>query len=275
MPKINPTAQVHAGAKIAQDTEIGPWCVVEDNVTIGSGTVLRENVIVRQYTTMGVNNYVDAYSVLGGAPQDFKFQPSTKSFLQIGDGNVFREHVTINRATGEGNSTIIGNRNFWMTGCHAGHNAIVEDDSVMVNRSALGGYALLSSKAFLSAHVGVHQFCWVGTMAMSQANCITTSHVPPYCMFAGVNEIVGLNKVGLRRAQHISAEDRKQVKDAFSLLYRSCLTPRAALEKMDACTDWGAAADEFRKFIRKVINAKPPFNRSLSRFRMRHISDID
>ncbi len=269
MAKIHPTAIVDKRAELADDVEIGPGSVVEADVKIGPGTVLRQNVIVRRYTTLGRGNTVDAFTVLGGEPQDLKFDPNTVSFLRIGDGNVFREHVTISRATGEGNATVVGNKTYWMVGSHAGHNATVHDEAILVNGSALAGHSELGAKAILSAHVVVHQFTWVGAMVMSQGNGACSMHVPPYTIFARFNCLVGLNTVGLRRSPNIGDEDRRQIKEAFSLTYRNGLSPAKALEKMDACADWGAAADKFRQFVRRVVEAKKPFNRGLLRLMLR------
>jgi len=275
MANIHPTAIVDPGAELADDVSVGPGCVVESDVKIGPGTVLREHVIVRRYTTLGANNNVDAFTVLGGWPQDLKFDPNTVSYLRIGDGNVFREHVTISRATGEGNATVVGNKTYWMTGAHAGHEATVEDEAILVNRAVLAGHSELGAKAILSAHAGIHQFTWVGTMVISQGNSIITMHIPPYTIAAGVNLVVGLNSIGLRRSPQISAEDRRQIKEAFALTYRRGLSPAKALEKMDACTDWGAAADKFRQFIRRVVTAKKPYNRGLAPLRLRRGGEAD
>ena len=215
-----------------------------------------ESVVIRRYTTLGSHNLVDAFCVLGGEPQDLKFDPNTVSYLRIGEGNVFREHVTISRATGEGNVTLVGNKTYWMAGAHAGRNATVEDEAILVNGSALAGHSTLGAKAILSAHVVVHQFTWVGTMVMSQGNCAVSMHVPPYVLIAGVSRVIGLNSIGLRHHPHIAQEDRRQIKEAFVLTYRSGLTPAKALEKMDACADWGKPADAFRQFIRRVVTAR-------------------
>ena len=100
-------------------------------------------------------------------------------------------------------------------------------------------------------------------MVFLQGNSGATAHVPPYTLMAGVNNIVSLNAVGLRRSPEISDEDRRQVKEAFRLTYRAALRPGQALEKMDAWDDISPAAEKFREFVRKVIDAKPPFNRGL------------
>ena len=263
MPKVHPTAIVHPTAVLSDGVEIGAYSIVEADVVIGPGTVLRDHAILRRYTTIGQNNIVDSYAVLGGLPQDLKFNPRTASYLSVGDDNVFREGVTISRATGEGEATVVGNRTYWMTTAHAGHNAVVEDDCILVNGSALAGHTVLGRGAILSAHVVVHQFCWVGQGAMSQGNSATSMHIAPFTLFAGANRVVSLNVIGLRRSQEITEEDWRQVREAFDLTYRSNLNIRAALRAMDERTEWGWAAARFRDFVGRVALARPPYKRGL------------
>ncbi len=237
MPKIHPTAIVHPTAVLFDGVEIGAYGVVETDVVIGPGTVLREHAILRRYTTIGRNNIVDSYAVLGGLPQDVKFNPSTTSHLRVGDDNVFREGVTISRATGEGEATIVGNRTYWMTAAHAGHNAVIEDDAILVNGSALAGHTVLGRGAILSAHVVVHQFCWVGEGAMSQGNSATSMHIAPFTLFAGVNQVVSLNVVGIRRSREVTDQERRQIREAFDLTYRNSLNLSDALRAMNERTE--------------------------------------
>ena len=263
MPTIHPTALVDGGAVLADDVEIGPYCLVESDVTLGPGTVLRGHAIVRRYTTLGRGNVVDSFVVLGGEPQDRNFDAAQITYLTIGDDNIFREGVTISRATGDGNVTRIGSRGHWMTQSHAAHNCQIGDDVVLVNNVGLAGYSELGPRVLLSGCAGVHQFTWVGEGAMAQANTGISSHVPPFCMVTGINSIIGLNVVGLRRAEDVGAEDLRQIKEAFRMLYRSGLTPPTALERMDACTDWGPPAGRFRAFLRRVLTAEGRYKRAL------------
>jgi UDP-N-acetylglucosamine acyltransferase len=270
MAKINPTAIVHPGAKLADDVEIGPCCVVEPDVAIGPGTVLRESVIIRRYTTLGSGNMVDAFTVLGGAPQDYKFDYSTISYLRIGDNNVFREGVSISRATGEGLATVVGSGTYWMTNSHAGHNTVIEDGVVLVNNVAIAGHATIGRRATLAANTMVHQFCWVGELVMTQGGSGIGVHVPPFTIMSyGVNLIVGLNSVGLKRAADLTDKDRSEIKEAFSLTYRGGLSRKEAIAQMDAHTEWGGPAGRFREFIRKVYTAQKPYNRGIARLRMK------
>jgi UDP-N-acetylglucosamine acyltransferase len=267
MPKIHPTAIVDAGAELAEDVQVGPFCVVEADVEIGAGCVLREHVVVRQYTSMGERNLIDAFCCFGGEPQDIKFDPATVSYVRIGDDNLFREGCTISRATGAGNTTVVGSRTFWMAGAHAGHEAVIEDEAILVNGCAVGGHGTVGRRAFLSSHVVIHQYCWVGESVMTQGNAGVSTHVPPYTMLAGINCVVGLNVVGMRRADDVSDEDRLQVKEVFDLTYRKGLTPTKALAEMDARDDLGHAAVKFRDFLRKVLTAESPYKRPLCPFR--------
>ncbi|MHC4716373.1 MAG: hypothetical protein ACYS5V_05335, partial [Planctomycetota bacterium] len=130
--------------------------------------------------------------------------------------------------------------------------------------AATGGHVEVGPEAILSAHTVVHQFCWVGRMVMTRGNSGTSQHVPPYVMLKDINCIVGLNNVGLRRAEHITSADHAQIKEAYRLLYRSGLTPTAALAEMDTRDDWQAPATAFRDFVRRVVTARDPYDRGLA-----------
>ncbi|MCK5113998.1 MAG: acyl-[acyl-carrier-protein]--UDP-N-acetylglucosamine O-acyltransferase, partial [Phycisphaerae bacterium] len=120
MSKIHATAVVDETAKLGDDVEIGAYAIIEGNVEIGAGTVVRPHALIRRYTIMGEGNYVDSFASLGGEPQDYKFDPNEVSYLRIGDKNIFREGVTISRATGTGEATVVGNGTYWMANSHAG-----------------------------------------------------------------------------------------------------------------------------------------------------------
>ena len=263
MAKIHPTAVVDETAILADDVEVGPLAVIEPDVKIGSGTVLKSHAVVRRYTEMGENNVVDSCAVLGGLPQDYGFDPAQVTYLKIGNGNIFREGVTVNRATGEGQSTIVGNDNYWFANSHGGHNSTIGNKVVLVNGALVAGHATIGDRVILPANGGIHQFCWVGEGVMFQGKGGLSMHAPPYVLCTEINIVVALNSVGLRRRDDISKEDFSQIKTAFNTVYRSGLGLEAALAEMDTCTDWGAAAGKFREFIRAVLNAKPPFNRGL------------
>jgi UDP-N-acetylglucosamine acyltransferase len=263
MSKIHPSADVHPNTEIADDVVIGANAIIEDNVHIGSGCVIRPQTIIRQYTRMGEQNYVDSFAVLGGEPQDLKFDTATVSYLEIGDKNTFREGVTISRATGDREKTIVGNNTLWMSNSHAGHNSIIHDNVILVNGSLVAGHCTIGKGAILPANGAIHQFCWVGENAMFQGGAFASMHVPPFVICSGLNNVVALNAVGLRRRLDLTDDDRKQVKEAFILTYRSGNSLKQAIDEMGDKKDWGNAARRFSDFIKKVVQAQPPYNRGL------------
>lgn len=263
MPKIHPAAVVDPAAVLADDVEVGAGAVVEAGVTLGPGTVLRPHSVVRRGTALGKGNLVDSFAVLGGDPQDLGFDRAAETFVKVGDGNTFREGVTISRATKPGGATVIGNRTYWMANSHAAHDCVVADDVVVVNAVLLAGHVVVGERAVLAGATMVHQFTWIGESVMTQGGSGTGMHVPPFTLLAGVNEVVGLNVVGLRRHPSLTNDDRKQIKEAFRITYQSSLSPALALAEMDKAADWGAAAGRFRDFVRRVVSAEKPRNRGL------------
>ena len=269
MTRIHRTAIVDPAAELADGVEIGPYCIVEADVRIGAGTVLRPYASIRRYTTLGEGNYVDFHCVLGGEPQDLKFTPDTVSHLRIGDGNVFREGVTISRGTGQNSETRVGSRTYWMANSHAGHNAVVEDEVILVNGALLAGHTAVGRRSILSGNAVVHQFSWIGELVMVQGMAGVGRHVPPFTLVSNTNDVVGLNAVGLRRAEYIDNRDRLEIKELFHEVYRSGLTPAQALEEMDRRDDLGAPASRFREFVRRALWAEKPYDRGLCQPRTR------
>ena len=263
MNRIHPTADVQPTAMIADDVEIGAYAIIEDDVVIGAGSVIRPHAVVRRYTRMGCGNFVDSHAVLGGDPQDLKYDPNTVSYLEIGDNNIFREGATISRATGNGQKTIVGNRTFWMANSHAGHNAIIHDNVVLVNGALIAGHCRIDRGAILPANGAIHQFCWVGENAMFQGGTFVSMHVPPFTVCSGTNNVVSINAVGLKRRPDLTVKDLREVKEAFNITYLSGVKLRGAFERMNQETGWGKAATCFRDFIGRVLAAEPPYNRGL------------
>jgi len=225
--KIHPTAIIDPTAQIGSDVEIGPYSIIGPGVIIGDKCVIQSHVVLERSVKMGVGNMIGHGTVIGSAPQDASFDPKTKSGVEIGNGNVIREHCTIHRGTAEGSVTTLGDRNFLLAGAHVGHDSKVGNEVVMANDSLLGGHVQIGDGAFLGGGSMFHQHTRVGRLAMAQGR--TTRSVPPF-VTAVANFALGINSVGLRRAG-LSAEERAEIKRAFKLLYRSGLNTKQALEK--------------------------------------------
>lgn len=248
---IHPTAVVSPKAELGEGVAIGPYCVIEEDTAIGDGCILEAYVVVKKYTRMGCFNHVYPGTVLGGEPQDQKFK-GEMSYLIIGDRNIIREHVTIHRATGEGQASVIGNDNLIMAYCHIGHNCVLGDQISIASYSGISGHAVIESQVVIGGMTGIHQFVTIGRLAMIGGMSKVVQDVPPFMLADGrPAKVVGVNVVGLRRAV-ISAEVRETLHEAYRLLYRANLNTKQALERIE---NELPKSDELRylvNFIRRV-----------------------
>lgn len=226
MAKVHSLAVVDSKAELG-DVEIGPFCVVEAGVQIGDGSVLESHAVIKSGTTMGKNNSVAQGAILGGDPQDRKYADEP-TFLTIGDGNRFREYVTVHRATGAGKCTVIGNDCFLMAYCHVGHNSTLHDGITIANACSIAGHVTLEELVNIGGMVGIHQFVRVGRSAMVGGFTKVVRDVPPFTMFdhEGVRDI---NAIGLRRLG-VNPAARLALHKAVKLLFKSQLGLTNALE---------------------------------------------
>jgi UDP-N-acetylglucosamine acyltransferase len=232
---IHPTAVIHPGATLHPTVKVGPYAVIGEKVTVGAETDIGSHVILSGYTEIGERNRIFAGAAIGLEPQDLKYDGSM-SLVSIGDDNVIREYVTINRPTKFGEVTKLGNRNLLMAYSHMAHNCIVEDNVIIANSVALAGHVYIESNVRLSGMVGVHQFVHVGCYAMVAGVTRIIRDVPPYMMAEGNPPTVrGLNQVGLQRAGIADLDNGrvyKELKQAYRLLYRSTSTFEQALNEL-------------------------------------------
>jgi UDP-N-acetylglucosamine acyltransferase len=232
---IHPTAVISPSASIAPDVLVGPYAVVEDEVRIGAGCEIGAHTVVKRFTTLGERNRVAEHATLGGEPQDVKFKGESSS-LVIGDDNLIREYVTIHRASGEGEATRVGSRNFLMVGVHIAHNCEVGDDNTFANGAALAGHILVEDHVFFASNVGAHQFVRFGRYAMVGGKSKIVQDVLPFFTTDGnPSRVRGLNAIGLRRGG-FSPAARSALKRAYQLLFRTRLPlarALAALEELD------------------------------------------
>ncbi len=229
MASIHPLAYVDPKAELAADVVVGPFSYVEAGAVIGAGTVIDSHATIKHSTTLGEHNYVGQGSVIGGDPQDRKYN-GEPTFLKIGDRNVFREYVTLHRATGEGKSTIIGNDCFIMAYCHIGHNCHVYDKVTIANSVGVAGHVTIEDLVNIGGMSGIHQFCRIGKVAMVGGFTKITRDVPPFCLVDGSEEEVrDINAVGLRRLG-VTQDERLALHKACKLLFKSKIGLSNALE---------------------------------------------
>ena len=229
--KIHNTAVVDKNAKLADDVEVGPYCLIGAEVEIGSGTKIGSQCVIEGPCQIGKENVFYALSSIGGDPQDLKYK-GEKTFLKIGDGNTIREFVTLNRGTGEGGETIIGNNNLLMAYAHVAHNCQVGNDCVMANGVTLAGHVDIYDHAILGGLVGIHQYCRVGEFAIIGGYSKLAQDAPPYSTCDGYPaKVRGINSIGLERAGK-TKEVKDTQKKAYKALFFEGLNKTNALTKI-------------------------------------------
>lgn len=216
---IHPTATIHPKAKLHASVRVGPYAVIDEGVELGADCLVGPHVYLTGLTTVGVRNRFHAGCVIGDAPQDLKYQDEPTR-LRIGDDNVFREHVTVHRSNKAAEDTVIGSGNFLMANAHVAHNCLIGNHVIIANGALLGGHVTVQDRAFISGNCLLHQFARVGTLALMQGGAGIGKDLPPFTIAVRVNEICGLNLVGLRRAGYTAA-DRLELKKFYHALFRS------------------------------------------------------
>jgi UDP-N-acetylglucosamine acyltransferase len=231
---IDASAVVAAGARLAVGVEVGPFTVIGPDVVIGPRCWIGPHAIVTGQTTIGEDNKIFPFASIGSAPQDKKYGGGPTR-LVIGDRNVFREFCTINRgATPDQGLTRIGDDNLFMAYTHVAHDCTLGNNIVMVNYAGLAGHVELGDWVILSGYTGVHQFCKIGAHAFTAALSGVTRDVPPYIMAVGQPAVPhSINSEGLKR-RGFSAEQIRNLRHAYRILYRSDLPLSAAVQQLTA-----------------------------------------
>ncbi len=244
---IHPTAIVSSRAEIGSGVDIGPYCIVEPGVRIGDGCRLVAQVNLREGTTLGPQTTVCEGAVLGGLPQHTQ-APDNPGTLAVGARNSIREHVTIHRAMTAGAATVIGDDCMLMVGSHVAHDCQIGNHVILTNGVMLGGHVEIGDRACLGGNAAVHQFTRIGRLAMIGGCTKLVRDVPPFLLTDGTTAmIVGLNKVGLRRAG-FHHKEVSELKAAYRLIYREGLPFEEMLAALESQFSVGAAA-EYAKFF--------------------------
>ncbi len=217
--RVHPSSIVSPKAELGDGVSIGPFCIISGNVRIGAGTELTAYVCIHDYVTIGENCKICEYTAIGGEPQDHGFKGEV-SYVRIGKGNLIRENVTINRATGEGNETVVGDNCFIMDGVHLAHNTRLGDSVTIANKVGLSGFVQVGSHTVFGGMAGVHQFVRIGDFCMIGGLYRVVKDVPHYTLASGEPlRLTGLNKVGLERGG-FAPETIRAVYKFYRELYR-------------------------------------------------------
>jgi UDP-N-acetylglucosamine acyltransferase len=211
--------------------QIHPTALIEDGARLGAGCVIHAHVIIRSGSELGDGVVVHPFAVVGGDPQDLRFDAATPSGVRIGERTVIREHVTISRSTGHGAHTEVGADCFLMAACHVAHDCHIGSRVVIANAVLLAGHVQVGERAFLGGGAVVHQFCRIGESVMIGGGARISLDVPPFCLATERNALIGLNIVGLRR-RGFRREVIEEIKRALRAVDAPAGNPRALAATM-------------------------------------------
>ncbi len=253
-PEIHPQAAVAPGAKLGAGVKIGPFASVGEGVELGEGCVVHAHAVVQGPSRFGRGNVFHPFCVIGGDPQDYTYAGEPTE-LQAGEGNIFREYVTVSRGTKKGGGvTRIGDRNFFLAYTHIGHDCVIGSNILFVNAATLAGHVTIEDFATIGALSPVHQFCRIGRHAYIGACTVITQDVLPFSLVVTERgtRTFGINAIGLER-KGFSEERRKTLQRAFRVLLRSKRNTSQALEEMRKSF---GDSDDVREVIRFVESSE-------------------
>lgn len=228
--EVHSSAIIDPKAEIGDNVKIHPYTVIGPKVRVGSGTEIFPHTYL-EYCEIGENCYIAPNATIGTAPQDISYK-NEKSSVIIGDNCKIRENVTINRGSGEGTSTVIGNNCMLMIGSHIAHNCKIGNNVNIANNVLLAGHIIIEDNVFIGGAVVMHQFVRIGEMTIVGGFTGTRQDLPPYAKIDGrPGRVVGINSIGLKR-KGLSLEDRTLIKKAFNFLWFSDFNTQQAIEKI-------------------------------------------
>jgi UDP-N-acetylglucosamine acyltransferase len=251
---VHPTAIVHPTAKLGHNVSVGAYTVIGEDTVIGDGTEVMNHVTIKGPTTIGKDNRIYPFACIGEDPQDKKYEFQGASALEIGDGNVIREFVTIHRGTPHGHGvTRVGSNDWILAYCHIAHDCIVGDRTIFANCVTLGGHVTVGSMAYLGGFTAVHPNCSIGEVAITGGQTMIAQDVPPFVVASGNRvRLYGVNKIGMER-HNFSKQEFLEMQKAYKIFFRSKLPAEEALQRLE--TEYGDSRP-VRNFVTFVRNSK-------------------
>jgi len=245
---IHPSAIIHPSAQLGVGCEVGPYCVIGANVVLGDECWLQSHVVIEGPSRIGRGNRFYAFTSIGQRSQDLKYA-GEPTHLEIGDGNTFREFVTVNRGTLPDSRTLVGSRGNFLAYCHIAHDCRVGDGVIFSNNGTLAGHVEVGDHVVLGGLTAVHQYCRLGAHAMTGGCSKIVQDVPPYLIADGnPAQVRGINTVGLQR-HGFSTEAVRAVKELYRILYRRNLNVAQAVEEIRASVPDSPEVETFVEFI--------------------------
>ncbi len=229
---IHPSTVVSSKTKIAEGVKIGPFSIIGEDVTVGRDTIIGSHVVIDRNTVVGKKNRIYPFVSIGLPPQDIGYRGEDTRVI-IGDENIIREFVTINRATTKQDKvTKVGNKNYIMAYAHVAHDCTLGNSIIMSNAAALGGHIEIGDHAIIGGLVAIHQFVRIGAYAFIGGKSAIVKDIPPFMMASGDRaRLFGLNQVGLKR-EGFSQEKINSLKKAYQIIWRDHHLLNEALERV-------------------------------------------
>ncbi len=255
---IHPSAIIDQNAELADGVEVQPYAIIGPDVKIGSGTIVGPHCVITGRTVIGENNQFYSGAQIGILSQDLKHKEGLIGRTEIGNGNVFREHMTVSACTlstpdDEHRVTSIGDNCMLMAYTHVAHDCHVGNRVIMSNCACLGGHVEVEDNAIISGLSGIHQECMVGMLSFVGGLTRTVKDVPPYMIVEGnPARCCGPNVVGLKR-NGFAPEARLRIKQMYKIMYRSKLNTTQALQEIEAAVEDCAERTHFVEFFRRTL----------------------
>ncbi len=250
---IHPQAVVSRKAKLGKGVQLGAFAVVGADVELGEGCVVHDHAVLQGPAKFGTGNVFHPFCVIGGDPQDYTYAGEHVE-LAVGDGNIFREYVTISRGTKKGGGTTrIGDHNFFLAYSHVGHDCQIGSGTLFVNGATLAGHVAVQDYVTIGAFSPVHQFCRLGRYAYIGACTVITQDVPPFSLIVTERETrcYGANTIGLER-KGFSPERMKKLQKAFRMLTRSKKNTSQAIEELRKTMGESEDVKELIEFVKQA-----------------------
>jgi UDP-N-acetylglucosamine acyltransferase len=259
--EIHPTAIIEKGAELGNDVKVGPYSIIGSNVKIGDGTIIKSHVVIEGHTTIGSKNEIHQFSSIGVPPQDKTYKNEPTQTI-IGNNNLFREGVTIHRATTKENlKTIVGNNGYYMAQVHIAHDCVIGDFVTLANGTMCAGHVKVGNYVQMGGACGVTPFCTIGNGVFIGAASAIDKDVPHYCTaFGNRIRLKGVNIIGLKR-RGFSKDDISIFLDFYRMMEASALSPKAFVEHPELMEEYqgNAIVTDVASFIKKSEIGLPPF----------------
>ena len=241
---------IEAGAILGAGTQVGAYAFVGAEVILGENCVVMHHASILGRTHCGAENEFHPFCAIGGKSQDLKYKVEP-TFLKIGTRNVFREFVTINRATAPNAATLIGDRNLFLAYSHVAHDCVIGNDVIFSNNGTMAGHVVVEDHVVVGGLSAAHQFCRIGTFSMIGGCSKVVKDVPPYSLVDGnPAQLCGINQVGLER-YGLGEERIKQLRLVYRILMDSSLNTTQAIEKITEITPLSPEVQRLLQFIQE------------------------